>query len=153
MTIFSSHSTTHPAISWPKRRIVCQAPFLIDISVPVLAFCCSWCRTDLTVADFRRVRRQPPSCSRGWSAPCCCCRQSSPSRGLFSPPPEVTAGLLLVAACPTGGISNTFSYMARASGIVGDAHGPLVSALRADCASRWPAPRDGDHTAAVPVPT
>ena len=33
----------------------------------------------------------------------------------FQPTPEVTAGLLLVAACPIGGISNTYSYMARAS--------------------------------------
>ena len=33
----------------------------------------------------------------------------------FQPAPDVTAGLLLVAACPIGGISNTYSYLARAS--------------------------------------
>ena len=33
----------------------------------------------------------------------------------LEPAPEVTAGLLLVAACPIGGISNTYSYLARAS--------------------------------------
>ena len=34
---------------------------------------------------------------------------------LFHPPPEIAVGLLLVAMCPIGGISNTYSYLARAS--------------------------------------
>jgi len=34
---------------------------------------------------------------------------------LFHPPADVQAGLFLVAACPIGGISNTYSYLARAS--------------------------------------
>jgi BASS family bile acid:Na+ symporter len=34
---------------------------------------------------------------------------------MFQPAPDVAAGLLLVAACPIGGISNTYSYLARAS--------------------------------------
>jgi BASS family bile acid:Na+ symporter len=34
---------------------------------------------------------------------------------LFRPRPDAAAGLLLVAACPIGGISNAFSYLARAS--------------------------------------
>jgi BASS family bile acid:Na+ symporter len=34
---------------------------------------------------------------------------------VFRPPLDVTTGLLLVAACPIGGISNTYSYLARAS--------------------------------------
>ena len=33
----------------------------------------------------------------------------------FAPNPAVEAGLLLVASCPIGGISNTYSYLARAS--------------------------------------
>jgi BASS family bile acid:Na+ symporter len=33
----------------------------------------------------------------------------------LEPDPFVEAGLLLVAACPIGGISNTYSYLARAS--------------------------------------
>ncbi len=33
----------------------------------------------------------------------------------FAPKPFVTAGLLLVAVCPIGGISNSYSYLARAS--------------------------------------
>jgi BASS family bile acid:Na+ symporter len=34
---------------------------------------------------------------------------------VFRPAPDVAAALLLVAACPIGGISNTYSYLARAS--------------------------------------
>jgi BASS family bile acid:Na+ symporter len=34
---------------------------------------------------------------------------------VFRPPPAVEAGLLLIAVCPIGGISNTYSYLARAS--------------------------------------
>jgi len=34
---------------------------------------------------------------------------------VFAPPPAIEAGLLLVAVCPIGGASNTYSYLARAS--------------------------------------
>ncbi len=33
----------------------------------------------------------------------------------FAPPPAVAVGLLLVAACPVGGVSSTFAYLAGAS--------------------------------------
>lgn len=33
----------------------------------------------------------------------------------FRPAPEIEAGIILIAACPIGGISNTYSYLARAS--------------------------------------
>jgi BASS family bile acid:Na+ symporter len=33
----------------------------------------------------------------------------------FRPSPDLQAALLLVAACPIGGISNTYSYLAGAS--------------------------------------
>lgn len=34
---------------------------------------------------------------------------------IFRAPPEVAAGVLLIASCPIGGISNTWSYLARAA--------------------------------------
>src|SRR5262249_37235500 len=34
---------------------------------------------------------------------------------LFAAPPDIAAGVLLVAACPIGGVSNGYSSLARAS--------------------------------------
>ncbi len=70
----------------------------------------------MTAKEFARVRRQPILVCVGLVGPL-----------ILLPPialglawvlrlsPEVAAGLLLVAACPIGGISNTYSYLARAS--------------------------------------
>ena len=71
---------------------------------------------DLTVDDFGRVRRQPALMLAGLVGPLFLLPPIAVGLAwAFQPTPEVTAGLLLVAACPIGGISNTYSYMARAS--------------------------------------
>ena len=90
---------------------------LIDISVPVLAFVLlAGVGLDLTVDDFRRVRRQPAPMLAGLVGPLFLLPPIAIGLAwAFQPTPEVTAGLFLVAACPIGGISNTYSYMARAS--------------------------------------
>jgi BASS family bile acid:Na+ symporter len=90
---------------------------LIDISVPVLTFVLlAGVGLDLTVEDFRRVRRQPALVLTGLVGPLLLLPPIAVALAWsFQPSPEVTAGLLLVAACPIGGISNTYSYMARAS--------------------------------------
>ena len=90
---------------------------LIDISVPVLTFATLACvGLDLTVEDFRRVRRQPALVLMGLVGPLLLLPPIAVALAWsFQPSPEVTAGLLLVAACPIGGISNTYSYLARAS--------------------------------------
>ena len=90
---------------------------LIDISVPVLTFVLlAGVGLDLTVDDFRRVRRQPALMLAGLVGPLFLLPPIAVGLAwAFQPTPEVTAGLLLVAACPIGGISNTYSYMARAS--------------------------------------
>ena len=49
----------------------------------------------------------------------------------FVPPAHVAAGLLLVAACPIGGISNTYSYLAQASTALAVALTTLSSAAAA----------------------
>ena len=71
---------------------------------------------DLTVNDFRRVRRQLALVLTGLLAPLVLL----PPLALllvwvFEASPQLAAGILLVAACPIGGISNTYSYLARAS--------------------------------------
>ena len=90
---------------------------LIDVSVPVLTFVLlAAVGLDLTAKEFARVRRQPMLVCVGLVGPL-----------ILLPPialglawvlrltPDVAAALLLVAACPIGGISNTYSYLARAS--------------------------------------
>jgi bile acid:Na+ symporter, BASS family len=71
---------------------------------------------DLTPADFARVRHQHRIIAAGLVGPLLLL----PPLALllivvFSPTTDVRAGLLLVAACPIGGISNLYSYLAGAS--------------------------------------
>ena len=71
---------------------------------------------DLTAQDFARVRRQPAVVLTGLVAPVIVLPPIAVALTfIFRTPPDVTAGVLLVAACPIGGISNTYSYLARAS--------------------------------------
>jgi bile acid:Na+ symporter, BASS family len=90
---------------------------LIDISVPVLTFVLlAGVGLDLTLADFGRVRRHPALVLTGLVGPLLLLPPIAVGLAwAFQPTSDVTAGLLLVAACPIGGISNTYSYMARAS--------------------------------------
>ena len=90
---------------------------LIDVVVPAINFTLLVAvGLDLTADDFARVRRHRGLVLTGLFAP------------LFILPPiallltwafemtaDVTAGMLLIAACPIGGISNTYTYLARAS--------------------------------------
>jgi BASS family bile acid:Na+ symporter len=71
---------------------------------------------DLTGRDFARLRRHPGTVFTGLLAPLLMLPPIA--MGLvrfFQPTPDVEAGLMLIAACPIGGISNTYSYLARAS--------------------------------------
>src|SRR5262245_5061449 len=71
---------------------------------------------DLTMLDFARVRRQRAVVATGLIAPVIILPPLALGLiGLFRPGPEVTASILLMAACPIGGVSNTFSYLAKAS--------------------------------------
>lgn len=90
---------------------------IVDVAIPVITFLLLMAvGLDLTREDFARVRRQPALVLTGVLAPLVLL----PAAALllvaaFSPVPAVRTGLLLVAACPIGGISNTYSYLARAS--------------------------------------
>ena len=90
---------------------------LLDLAVPGLALLLLLAvGLDLTPGEFARVRRQHKLLAAGLVGPLIVL----PPLALllivvFRPSPDLQAGLLLVAACPIGGISNTYSYLARAS--------------------------------------
>jgi BASS family bile acid:Na+ symporter len=90
---------------------------VIDYSVPVIAFTLLMAvGMDLSTADFDRVRRQPAVVLTGVFGPVVLLPLFAWSlAAAFPASPDVTAGLLLIAACPVGGISNVFSYLAGAS--------------------------------------
>ena len=71
---------------------------------------------DLAPADFARVRHQPRVIAAGLVGPLLVLPPLALLLiALFSPTTDLRAGLLLVVACPIGGISNTYSYLAGAS--------------------------------------
>jgi bile acid:Na+ symporter, BASS family len=90
---------------------------LVDVAVPVITFVVlTAVGMDLTPAQFREVRREPRCLVVGLLAPVVLLPLLALGLiALFRPEPAVAAGLLLVAACPIGGISNTYSYLAGAS--------------------------------------
>jgi BASS family bile acid:Na+ symporter len=90
---------------------------LIDITVPPLTFILlAAVGLDLTSGEFARVRRQPVVVTVGIVGPLLLLPPVAIGlTRLFQPSPAVASGLLLVSACPIGGISNTYSYLARAS--------------------------------------
>ena len=90
---------------------------LIDIAVPGLTFILLVAvGMDLTVADFARVRRQPLVILGGLLAPLVLLPPIAVGLiRVFAPAIDVSAGVLLIASCPIGGMSNTWSYLARAS--------------------------------------
>jgi bile acid:Na+ symporter, BASS family len=89
----------------------------VDIATPLITFILlTGVGLELTRDDFVRVLRSPRLVLAGLAGPLVLL----PPLALLliaacAPPPNVQAGLLLVAICPIGGISNTYSYLARAS--------------------------------------
>lgn len=90
---------------------------LIDLSVPPLTFTLlAAVGLDLTPDQFARVRRAPRLVFAGVAGPPLLLPPIAAGLAwLFRPPPDTAAALLLIAICPIGGISNTYSYLARAS--------------------------------------
>jgi bile acid:Na+ symporter, BASS family len=89
----------------------------VDVTIPIVTFLLmAGVGMDLTAGDFTRVRRQPLTMATGLFAPLILLPPIAFSLTLvFEPPAGVEAGLMLVAVCPIGGISNFYSYLARAS--------------------------------------
>ena len=71
---------------------------------------------DLTAEDFARVRRQWKLVAVAVLSPLILLPPIALALTYaFEAEPEIASGVLLIAACPIGGVSNTYSYLARAS--------------------------------------
>lgn len=90
---------------------------LVDIAIPTISFLAlTAVGMDLTPAHFRSLRDRPAIVLAGLLAPLVLLPVLALGMlAIFEPSPDVAAGILLVASCPIGGISNTYSYLARAS--------------------------------------
>jgi BASS family bile acid:Na+ symporter len=90
---------------------------LIDVTVPPLTFLLlAAVGLDLSSEDFVRLRRQRGLVLAGLAGPLILLPALAVGLiEVFAPPPDVAAALLLIAACPIGGISNTYTYLARAA--------------------------------------
>jgi bile acid:Na+ symporter, BASS family len=90
---------------------------LIDISVPLITFVLlGVVGASLDRSDFARVLRQPRIVLAGLVGPVLLLPPLAAGLvSVFRPPREIEAGLLLIATCPIGGISNVYSYLAGAS--------------------------------------
>jgi BASS family bile acid:Na+ symporter len=90
---------------------------VIQIAVPAITFLLlAVVGSSLTPADFTKLLRARATIVSGLIAPLILLPPMALVLVfLFRPAREIEAGLLLIAACPIGGISNTYSYLARAS--------------------------------------
>jgi len=90
---------------------------VVDVAIPLITILLlTAVGLDLTMRDFAAVRRQPRILAIGLLAPIATVPfVAFACMAVFDPPPVVASGLMLLAACPIGGISNTYSYLARAS--------------------------------------
>ena len=88
---------------------------LLEIAIPAITFVLLGAvGLDLGIQDFRRVARQPGVMLAGLVGPVLVLPLLALGLvAIFRPSPAVAAGLLLIAACPIGGISNTYSMLSR----------------------------------------
>lgn len=89
---------------------------IADLFVPaVLALLMLVVGSDLAVVDFRRVADDPRTAL--WGTLAALLLPSFAAAGLVlavRPAPSVAAGLILLAACPSGALSNYYAFLARA---------------------------------------
>jgi len=90
---------------------------VLDVAVPVVTFLVmTIVGLDLSRPDFERVRARPRILVAGLLGPFLLLPPIALAvLALVPMPEEIRAGLLLLAVCPVGGISNTYNYLARAS--------------------------------------
>lgn len=90
---------------------------LVSVAVPLTTFLLMLAvGMGLTVADFTRVRGQRALVVASLLAPLVLLPAAAAALvWLLSPPAEIAAGVLLLAACPIGSVSNAYCYLARAS--------------------------------------
>jgi BASS family bile acid:Na+ symporter len=89
---------------------------VVDVAIPVVTFLLMVVvGLDLTAGEFHRVRRRPLVLLTGLLAPIVVLPPLAWGLVILSSPsPAVATGLLIMSACPIGGISNVYSLLARA---------------------------------------
>jgi len=89
----------------------------VDVAIPLITFLLLVAvGLDLTRHDFERLRRRPGLIAAGLIGPLVLLPPIALLLvAVVRPPEQIAAGLLLIAVCPVGGVSNTYSYLARAS--------------------------------------
>ena len=90
---------------------------LVDVAVPITTFLLLLAvGLELTVDDFVRVRRQRALVLVGLFAPLILLPPLAVVlTDIFEASSQITAGVLLISACPIGSVSNAYCYMARAA--------------------------------------
>ena len=90
---------------------------VLDVAIPLITFLLlTAVGLDLTVPNLLAVRRQPRLLAIGLLVPLAVLPfVALASIALVGPPAAIATSLLLLAARPIGGISNMYSYLARAS--------------------------------------
>jgi BASS family bile acid:Na+ symporter len=90
---------------------------VFDVLVPAITFLLmTVVGLGLSRDDFIRLKQQPLVVVGGLLGPLLLLPPLALAlTWIFRAPPEVAAGVLLIASCPIGGISNTWSYLARAA--------------------------------------
>lgn len=90
---------------------------IVDLGVPLLVFVAmAVVGTDLTIDSFRRVRQDArlvvlATLGQVGVLPLLCAGLVA----VFRPPALLTAGLVLLAACPAGSLANFYTYLAGAN--------------------------------------
>lgn len=89
----------------------------VDVAIPLITFLLLVAvGLDLTKQDFVRLRAQPALIAAGLLGPLVLLPPIALlSIAVVRPSPQVADGLLLIAVCPVGGVSNAYSYLARAA--------------------------------------
>jgi bile acid:Na+ symporter, BASS family len=89
----------------------------VDLAIPSITFLLLVAvGLGLTRQDFVRLRREPTLVAAGLAGPLVLLPPIALALVFVAQPPgHLAAGLLLIAICPVGGISNTYIYLAGAS--------------------------------------
>lgn len=90
---------------------------LVDIAIPVVVFLMMVVvGLELTLEDFRRIRAFPKPVLVGTAGQLLLLPVIAVALAWsLDPPPHIVAGMVLVASCPGGAISNYYVYLARAN--------------------------------------
>lgn len=90
---------------------------VVGVATPLITFVLlTAVGLELRTRDFRRVLGRPRLVVAGLAVPPLLLPLLALAlTAIFEPPPSIASGLLLVSICPVGGISNTFTYLARGS--------------------------------------